>query len=94
MAYSEGEAIFFKKLRATLKYGLHWDAVIPRRGPQSGRCNRSYKINSSIKYGLHWDAVISRWARVPFWYEVDALDDTKNLYLFCILKESGNTWCQ
>ena len=23
MAYSEGEAVFFKKLRATLEYGLH-----------------------------------------------------------------------
>ena len=30
MAYSEGEAVFFKKVRATLKYGLHWDAVISR----------------------------------------------------------------
>lgn len=30
MPYSEGEAVFFKKLRATLKYGLHWDAVISR----------------------------------------------------------------
>ena len=30
MAYSEGEAVFFKKLRATLKYGLHLDAVISR----------------------------------------------------------------
>ena len=26
-----------------LKYGLHWDTVTPRRGPQSGRCHRSYK---------------------------------------------------
>ena len=30
MPYSEGEAVFFKKLRATLKYGLHWDAAISR----------------------------------------------------------------
>ena len=30
MAYSEGEAVFFKKVRATLKYGLHWEAVISR----------------------------------------------------------------
>ena len=30
MPYSEGEAVFFKKLRATLKYGVHWDAVISR----------------------------------------------------------------
>ena len=30
MAYSEGEAVFFKKVRATLKYGLHLDAVISR----------------------------------------------------------------
>ena len=30
MPYSEGEAVFFKNLRATLKYGLHWDAVISR----------------------------------------------------------------
>ena len=38
-------------------------AVTSRRGPQSGRWHRSYKIHSSIKYELHWDAVISRWAR-------------------------------
>ena len=30
MAYSEGEAVFFKKVRAMLKYGLHWEAVISR----------------------------------------------------------------
>ena len=76
MAYSEGEAVFFKKVRATMNYGLHWDAVISRRDPQSGRCHRSYKIHSSIKYGLHWDAVISRWAR-EHTNEVGALDVTK-----------------
>ena len=59
-----------------LKYGLHLDAETPRRGPQSGRCHRSYKIHSSIKYGLHWDAVISRWAREHA-NEVGALDGTK-----------------
>ena len=43
-----------------LKYGLHLDAVTSRRGPQSGRWHRSYKIHSSIKYGLHLDAVTPR----------------------------------
>ena len=76
MAYSEGEAVLFKKVRATLKYGLHLDAVTPRRGPQSGRCHRSYKIHLSTKYGLHWDAVISRGAREHA-NEVGALDVTK-----------------
>ena len=70
--------MFQKKVRATLKYGLHWDAVTPRRDPQSGRCHRSYKIHSSIKYGLHWDAVTSRWAREHA-NEVGALDVTKKL---------------
>ena len=51
-------------------------AVTPRRGPQSGRCHRSYKIHLSTKYGLHWDAVISRWAREHA-NEVGALDVTK-----------------
>ena len=36
------------------------NAVTSRRGPQSGRWHRSYKIHSSIKYGLHLDAVTPR----------------------------------
>ena len=59
-----------------LKYGLHLDAVTPRRGPQSGRCHRSYKIHLSTKYELHLAAVISRWAR-ELANEVGALDVTK-----------------
>ena len=61
-----------------LKYGLHLDAVTPRRDPQSGRCHRSYKIHLSTKYGLHWDAVISRCAREHA-NEVGTLEGTDNL---------------
>ena len=80
MVYLEGEAVFFKKLRATLKYGLHWDAVTSRWARELANevgVLEGTKNNCELpKYGLHLDTVISRWAREHA-NEVGALDVTK-----------------
>ena len=78
MAYSEGEAVFFKKVRVCWSMSSIVRTYFRGGAHICGRCPRSYKIHSSIKYGLHLDAVISRWA-CEHANEVGVLDVTKNI---------------